>query len=77
LSTLDDKIHGNHIQPIHPLGAELKCVVEVKVFAVTFSRRRIITQLLLQVLECLPFETTIEELLQVVFEFALVHGRLR
>jgi len=52
-------------------------MMEVKVFTIGFSGRGISAQSLLQVLECLPFETAIEELLQVVFEFALVHDRLR
>ena len=45
------------------LRTELKRVVEVKVFTIDFSGSRIITQCLLQVLECLAFETTIEKFL--------------
>ena len=42
LATLDHAVHRDHIQKIDAFGAELQRVLEVKVFAVGRSRRRII-----------------------------------
>ena len=50
-AALDDKVHRDHIEKVHPVGAELQRVLKMKVFAVGRSRRRIITQHFLQVLE--------------------------